>query len=90
MTDMEANWDFEQAKAMAERHGFQQFEVVPAEEMECVQEDPVFWRSHVERPEFICVTAVKEGKEELGPGFRPDFSQPAPHASSQRGRGRGS
>lgn len=57
---MEASWDFEQARAMAKRYGFAEFEEVPAKEMQCAKEDSEFWKLHLEHPGFICVTATKQ------------------------------
>jgi hypothetical protein len=42
-TTMEASWDFEKSKALAERYGFVDFQQVEKGEMEVVRKDPEFF-----------------------------------------------
>lgn len=58
-TTMEASWDFEQSRALAAKHGFEDFAKVPEDEMGVVKSDPEFWSLHLKDPMIICVTARK-------------------------------
>ena len=58
-TTMMASLDFDQARKMAERYGFVDFQKVEEREMNVVKSDPEFWKMFWSDPIWICVTATK-------------------------------